>query len=137
MLRSIAAVIVGYFAMGIPILLTTAVHMISVFGKLPERGAHMNLSLSFGIVSLVYSTVYAVFGGYVCAAIARQNRLKHGLVLAGLVFVLSLISVYIDRGQQPVWYQTMLVLLGAPAAALGAWIRAKKDTPAISAAVAT
>jgi hypothetical protein len=137
MLRSIAAVIVGYFAMGIPIFVTTAVHMVTVFGKFPERGAHMNLPLSFGIVNLLYSTLYAVFGGYVCAAIAKQNRLKHGLVLAGLVFVLSLLSVYIDRGQQPLWYQAMLVLMGAPATAMGAWIRAKKDTPATTAAVAT
>ncbi len=137
MLRSVAAVIVGYFAMAIPILGTTAVHIFTVLGKFPERGAHMSLPLSFGIVNLAYSTLFAVFGGYVCAAIAKQNRLKHGLVLAGLVFVLSLISVYFDRGQQPVWYQAMLVLLGAPATAMGAQIRAKKDAPATRAAVAT
>ena len=133
MLRSIGAVIAGYFAMAIPIMVTTLLHMIVVLGKLPQPGARPDIPTSFGVVSLVYSTLYAAFGGYVCAAIARQNRLKHGLVLAGLVFVLSLISVYIDRGQQPVWYQALLVLLGAPATALGAWLRAKKDATAASA----
>ena len=123
--------------MGILILLTTAVHMVKVLGSFPQPGTHMDLPLSFGILNLVYSTLYAVLGGYVCAAIAKRNRLKHGLVLAGLVFVLSLASVYIDRGQQPVWYQAMLVLLGAPATAMGAWIRAKKDAPATTTAVAT
>src|SRR5258706_16279637 len=137
MLRSIAAVIVGFLAMGILILLTATVHMVSVLGKFPEPGAHRGFPASFAIVYLVYSTLYAAFGGYVCAAIAKRNRLKHGMVLAGLVFVLSLISVYIDRGQQPVWYQAMLVLLGAPATAMGAWIRAKKDAPATTAAVTT
>ena len=137
MLRSIGAVIAGYFAMAIPIMVTTLLHMIVVLGKLPQPGAHPDIPTSFGVVSLVYSTLYAAFGGYVCAAIARQNRLKHGLALAGLVFVLSLISVYIDRGQQPLWYQVLLVLLGAPATALGALLRAKKDAPATAAAVTT
>jgi len=134
MLRSIGAVILGYLAMAIPIFATTTWHMILVLGKMPEPPAHMDLPVSFGVVNLVYSTLFAAFGGFVCAAIASQNRLKHGLVLAGLVFVLSLVSVYIDRGQQPVWYQASLVLLGAPATAIGAWIRAKKE-PASAAAV--
>ena len=127
MLRSIGAVIAGYFAMAIPILATTTAHMILVFGGMPTPGTHMDPPVSFGVVNLVYSTLFAAFGGFVCAAIARQNRLKHGLILAGLVFVLSLVSVYIDRGQQPVWYQALLVVLGAPATAIGAWLRAKKE----------
>jgi hypothetical protein len=90
--------------------------------------------VSFGVVNLIYGTLYAVFGGYVCAVIAKQNRMKHGLALAGLVFLLSLVSVYIDRGQQPVWYQVMLVILGAPGAAAGAWIRARRDVSQQSAA---
>jgi hypothetical protein len=134
MWRSIAAVIVGYLAMAIPIGLTTAVHMVKVLGKMPQPGQHMDLPVSFGVVNLIYGTLYAVFGGYVCAVIAKQNRMKHGLALAGLVFLLSLVSVYIDRGQQPVWYQVMLVILGAPGAAAGAWIRARRDVSQQSAA---
>ena len=130
MLRSIGAVIAGYFAMAIPILATTTAHMILVLGKMPAPDAHLDMPVSFAVVNLVYSTLFAVFGGFVCAAIARQNRLKHGLILAGIVFVLSLVSVYVDRGQQPVWYQAMLVLLGAPATAVGAWLRAKKEPAA-------
>src|SRR4051812_10965413 len=135
MWRSIAAVIVGYFAMAIPIGLTTAVHMVKVIGRFPQPGEHLNIPTSFGVISLIYSTLYAVFGGYVCALIAKQGRMKHGLALAGLVFVLSLVSVLIDRGQQPVWYQAMLVLLGAPATALGAWVRARRDVVGASGAV--
>jgi hypothetical protein len=93
----------------------------------------MDLPVSYGVVNLIYSTLYAVFGGYVCAVIAKQDRMKHGLELASLVFVLSLVSVYIDRGQQPVWYQAMLVLLGAPATAAGAWIRTRRDVTGKSA----
>ena len=119
---------IGYLAMAIPIGVTTTVHAMKVFGRLmPEPGSHFDVPLSYSIPNLVYCTLYAVFGGYVCAAIARQNRLKHGLTLAGLVFVLSLVSVYIDREHQPVRYQAMLVLLGAPATATGAWLRVKKE----------
>jgi len=122
--------------MAIPIVVTTAVYVVKVLGIRPQPGVHMDVPTSFGVISLIYSTMYAVFGGYVCAVIAKQNRLKHGLILAGLVFVLSLVSVYMDRGQQPIWYQVMLVLLGAPAAVFGAWIRARRDAPTGAAATA-
>jgi hypothetical protein len=127
MWRSIVAVVVGYLAMAVPIAVTTTVHMMKVLGKMPDASAHRDLPISFGVINLIYSSLFAAYGGYVCAVIAKQNRMKHGLILAGLVFVLSLVSVYIDRGQQPLWYQAMLVLLGAPATAIGAWARARRE----------
>lgn len=130
MARSIVAVLVGYLVMAILIFSGTAVHFVLLFGKLPTATTHLQPPLSFGVFNLIYSSIFAAFGGWVCATIVTQKRFKHGLILAGLVFVLSLVSVYIDRGQQPVWYQAGLVLLGAPATAVGAWLQALRHMPA-------
>jgi hypothetical protein len=130
MLRNIAAVIVGYLAMAIPIAVTITIHAKKVFGKMPAPGQHFDVPLSFSIPTLIYSSLFAIFGGHVCASIAKGNRMKVSLMLAGLVVVLSLVSVYIDRGQQPLWYAAALVVLSGPATALGGWIRARRDSAA-------
>ena len=126
--RSIAAVIVGYLAMAVLIFTGTTVHIILLFGGMPSPTQHFDPGVSYAVINLLYSTAFAAFGGWVCATIASQNRLKHGVILAGLVFVLTLVSVYIDRGQQPVWYQACLVLMGAPATVAGAWLKASRQT---------
>jgi hypothetical protein len=126
--RSIAAVVVGYLVMAVLIAGTTLLHLkLLGIGLAELQAPHPNLPDSFAVVNIIYSTFFAAVGGWICAAIAKRARLKHGVILAVLVFVLSLISVYIDRGKQPVWYQACLVLFGAPATAAGAWVRAKRD----------
>jgi hypothetical protein len=130
MWRNIAAVIVGYLAMAIPIGVTITIHAKLVFGKMPAPGQHFDPPLSFAILTLIYSSLFAIFGGHVCASIAKGDRLKVSLILAGLVVVLSLVSAYIDRAYQPLWYAAALVVLSGPATALGGWIRAKRDSAA-------
>ena len=125
--RSIAAVIVGYLVMAVLIFSGTAVHMILLFGKMPDATTHFQPPVSFGVLNLIYSSLFAALGGWICATIAPRNPFKHGLILSGLVFVLSLISVYVDRGQQPLWYQASIVLLGPSATAAGAWLRAGRS----------
>lgn len=126
--RSIAAIVVGYVVMAILISCTTLLHLkVLGIGLAELQAPHPDVPTSFAAINVVYSTLYAAFGGWMCAAIAKEKRIKHGVILAIAVFVLSLISVYIDRGKQPVWYQACLVLLGAPATASGAWIRAKQS----------
>jgi hypothetical protein len=136
MWRNIVAVIVGYLAMAIPIAVTTTIHMMKVLGRMPTPGQQFDVPLSFAIASLIYSSLYAVFGGYVCAVIAKATRMKTTLILAGLVVVLSIVSVYIDRGQQPLWYACALVVLSGSATAIGGWLRAKKDSASAAASAA-
>src|SRR3954471_19268575 len=124
--RSIVAVIVGYIVMAFLIACTTLMHfkMLGI-GMAELQKPHPDVPTSFAAINLIYSTIYAVVGGWVCAAIAKENKLKTGMALAVLLFVLSLVSVYLDRGKQPVWYQACLVVFGPVAAYVGASVRAR------------
>jgi hypothetical protein len=127
MVRRVVAVIVGYLVMAVLIGITTLIHFKSLgIGVAELQKPHPDVPTSFAIINLIYSSLYAAFGGWVCAAIEKQNRLKAGMALAVLLFVLSLISAYMDRGKQPMWYQACLVVFGPLATYLGASIRAKK-----------
>jgi len=80
---------------------------------------------TYAFVNLTYSFLAAVAGGYVTAQIAALSPLTNVLALAVVVLVLGSISALQMRGQQPVWYQVVLLVLSALGVLVGGLLQLK------------
>jgi hypothetical protein len=80
------------------------------------------------LLNLFYGALFAGLGGFVTASIATPPRLKAALTLASLLVILGLINLFqTSSGIQPWWYPWGLIMLDAPAAAGGGYLRARLD----------
>ncbi len=118
MIRSIVAVIAGYFVFAV-----SAVLLFSITGRDP----HDNAPAWFLITSIVYGGVFAAIGGYLSAVIAKRNQFLH----AGLVTIVigsgALISLLSKPGKGAIWSQLSALLIMAPSAMIGGYLWARKS----------
>lgn len=118
MLRSVGAVLAGFFVIVVGVLSTTPL-VARVLGNetapTPTRGyLAVNLVAGFGC---------ALAGGWVAAWLAPRGPLIHGHVLAGLVLLLGVATAAqggAARAGQPPWYAWLLPFVGAAGVVLGA-----------------
>lgn len=123
MLQSLLAVIAGFAAMAVIVMIATALAalllvpggmraMAAPGAALPRRYLTANLS---------GSTLAAFAGGMITARIAPTAPIGHGVALGALMVVMSLVSMRQAGGTQPRWYQLTL-MVGMPLVAIaGAW----------------
>lgn len=126
MIRSAAAVIGGFlayaFLMGFTVLVLQTV-MPGTFGPATDPRAPWAM-----ILEIVYSILFAVFGGYVAGLIARRAEEGHAAILAALILIIGVMSVAAPvRSAQP-WYGAVLLMLSALFALFGGYIRARQTT---------
>jgi uncharacterized membrane protein len=138
MLRSILAVIVSYIVMAIVIMAAFAGLW---FGMGPDRllepGSWKgNMILAVGAPAI--TAVGGLFGGWLCAKIARAS--KPVMVLAGIVLVLGMSMAYLtlqkpeptgprepgltvpqimEKGREPTWIAILNPILGAATVLIG------------------
>ena len=63
---------------------------------------------------VAYGTAFAFLGGYLTALVASQYEAVHGLVLAGVLAVIALVSMILEWPHGSVWSQAaVLVIDGA------------------------
>ena len=129
MLRSILAVLVGYLAISILVMLlfmllsTLSPDLFATPGVLPPI-------LAVTLI-LAYSFVAAIVGGFVTATIAQRSEAKHVWVLMGFMLVMGVVSIR-QYSSQPLWYSLVLLLLGPLGAYLGGKVGiARKRAPDI------
>jgi hypothetical protein len=118
-LKVVRAVLVGYLAMA----------ALAMAGLLALSAAIGGGSASvppphFVISNLLWSTVAAGIGGWICARMAPAGRV---LIAVSLLFFLVLaVGAVLGRAAatptQPLWYQALLTLLGASGVLMGAVI---------------
>lgn len=96
MMRSIAAVILGYCTMAIAIGILFAIWF---------RDPNTKATLAFDFGSLVYGFAWAATGGYVVARVARNAEWKHIGALVMLLLLFTIVSMTISAGKEPLWYQ--------------------------------
>ncbi len=77
------------------------------------------------LANLIYSFVAAMAGGYVTAWAAADNPLIQTLALALIVLLIGALSALQQRGQQPIWYQLVLLGLTPIGVLLGGYLRLK------------
>lgn len=125
MLRSVLSVLAGFASMTVLVMVATIVSarlMLGTRGR--EDMMKMKPTPAFTAVNLVYSGAFAVFGGFLTAAIAGRAPLNHALALAGLMFVMAIFSSITTRGSnQPKGYGVALMILGPAGAVLGGYLQ--------------
>jgi len=117
MLRSIGAIAAGYLLIAAAIIILFAVTFPDPLAT-PSRG--------FMLFSLAYGFVFGILGGYVCGLIAQRAEVKHAAVIAGIGILLSILSMALAAGKEPLWYQWANMLVLSLAVLLGGWLRTRQ-----------
>ncbi len=110
--KSIWAVFAGFFTVGLLSVATDAIlEAIKVFPPMDQPQAYTTWMY---VLCLIYRIIYAVVGGYVTAALAPQNAMKHVRVLAviGLVMATMGVIAFWNLGSQ--WFPILLALSSYP-----------------------
>lgn len=124
MLRSLGAVLGGFVAMAVIVVVSTALAAESLIPGGMEKATTPGTPLPHAYlrVNLAASAFAAVAGGFVTGWIAATAPLLHGLALAGLMIVMSLLSARQSGATQPRWYQLVLTFVMPFFALAGAWM---------------
>jgi len=123
-LKSIWAVFAGFFTVGFLSVATDAVlEAVKIFPPMDQPQAYT--AWMYGLC-LVYRIIYAVVGGYVTAALAPQNAMKHVRVLAviGLVMATMGVIAFWNLGSQ--WFPILLALSTYPSVWYGGKLKTQK-----------
>jgi hypothetical protein len=124
LMRSGIAVLAGYMAMAIVVVLTSSVTASVMLPAVnaPPSAAYLYLNMALGLVA-------ATLGGYVTTRLAPQNPRNHLVGLGGVILVLGLLSARAG-GMQPAWFRFGIIGIGLAGAAAGGlllpWILRKK-----------
>jgi hypothetical protein len=116
-MKSIIAVLVGYLVFGL-----SAVLLFKVAGV----GPHDQPSLGFRIGSTIYGILFALLAGYTAARIAGKHEIKHSVGVACILALLAGISILAQPGLESHWSQYSALVLMAPAAIAGGWLRGRQ-----------
>jgi hypothetical protein len=125
MIRSILAIVTGYLAMVIIVVVGT---ILAVRILLRRPLAEMRQSASappparYVAANLVASAIAAIVGGFVTATIAVDHRIRHGVALAVVMLLMSVVSTRRAGTAQPRWYQFTIMAVMPLLALAGAAI---------------
>jgi peptidoglycan/LPS O-acetylase OafA/YrhL len=117
MIRSILAVVLGYLVFAL-----SAFAFFQVSGQAPHQAA----SIYVMVASIAFGMVFALLGGYLAALVAGHRPLAHGISVAVLLALGAAISLLSTFGKGAVWSQTAALVLMAPCAVLGGWLRMRQ-----------
>lgn len=124
MMRSLAAIVGGFLAyallMGVTIMVL-GVFMPSAFA---EDGARAGWAVG---AEMAYSVIYAAFGGYIAALIARRDEVTHAGMLAAIILAMSVVNLLMaPAGVNPPVYEATMIFLSALSTVLGGVLRARQ-----------
>src|SRR5215218_7938841 len=98
--------------------------LMNVVGIFPGRGKPLQSSGLFA-VAVAYRTLYGVIGSYVAGRAARDQPMRHALILGGIGLVLSVVGVIATYGKPEFGPSIVLAILTLPAAWLGGTLAAR------------
>jgi hypothetical protein len=116
MLRSIGAVVAGYFVFA-----ASAVLVFQLTGQDP----HAPATLPFKVASIVWGAVFAMVGGWLAAHVSVRRPAMHGAIVAIVIAVLAAASMVADPGGAR-WSQLAALIVMAPCAWLGGALAARQ-----------
>ena len=117
MVRSILAVVVGYFVFAL-----SAFAFFKISGQPPHQAAPMPIMIG----SIALGMVSALFGGYVAAWLGRRRPLAHGGAVAAFLALGATVSLLGTLGKGAIWSQVAALVLMAPCAVMGGWLRLRQ-----------
>ena len=123
--RSVLAVVLGLVAVvALSLCTDQLLHVLQVY---PPWGQPMyDNGLNF--LALAYRCVYSVGGGFITAALAPRNPMRHAMILGAIGFVLSLAGAIGASSMNlgPMWYPIALVITAVPTVWLGAMLAIRR-----------
>lgn len=120
--RSVLAVVAGYASMAAVVI---ALSVILKKAAPKWVGSAGSPNAMYVVTNLIYSLAAAVLGGYIAAAIGSRAPLAHACALAGIVFLLAIVSMVQMGDKQPRWYQVALIIVGTAGTIVGGLLRAR------------
>ena len=124
MFRSILAVLGGFAATAILVMVTTAIAAATLLpgGMQAMSSPGAPLPKRYFTVNIVCSALAAFVGGFVTVRLAPDKPFFHGIALALLMCVMGVISARQAGDRQPRWYQVVLCTVMPAVALVGAYI---------------
>ncbi len=127
MLRSVLAVVAGFFFIGFLAFGMDAVVRNAMPGAFSASGRVDSVPLLLFIAAYVF--VFAVAGCYLTARLAPRRPMLHALVLGVLGLIFNVAGTIAMWETAPVWFHGVSLLLVMPAAWLGGWLREAQLMP--------
>jgi hypothetical protein len=129
-LRSIFAVLAGFFAVVVTHIGTDAImHTTGIF---PPWGQPMSDALF--LLATIYRTIFSVAGSYLTARLAPHHPMRHAFIGCAIGLVLSTVGTVVtwNRGPEfgPHWYPIALIVLALPTAWVGGKIHERISSSA-------
>ena len=118
MIRSILAVISGYLAFYLALLILWL-----VFGYGPKQKTP---TTEFLILSLFCEALFALGSGVLIALIARRRELLHAGILSAVFVISGVLYLLLRLNHYPVWVPLGVIFVNAPCVLLGAYLRRKR-----------
>lgn len=115
--RHVAAVLAGYLLFA---------GLSAALFALSGRDPHQAADATFVAFSMAYGTIAAVLAGYLAGLIGGGNPLAHARTLALAIAAVGIVSMLSRPGAGAVWTQLAAVVIFAPSAILGGWLRRLK-----------
>jgi hypothetical protein len=120
-LRSVLAIGAGFFTSSILSLTGDyALRRLMPDSFTPDGGVE---GANVFAITLFYTALFGVVGGYVAARIAIQRPLLHAAILGGVMLGLSALSAVLLWSTAPPWYHLATLAAVLPAALIGGKIR--------------
>ena len=127
MIKSIIAVVVGFFTVVILSIATDALlEAAGVFPPQSQPGLYVTWMLA---LALTYRIVYTIAGGYVTAWLAPQNQMKHVTILGIIGIVGGAVGVVFGWNLSPHWYCIAILVTAFPCTWLGGKLKKVKIMP--------
>jgi hypothetical protein len=128
--RSVLAVLAGLAVMVVGVMAADAIATAIFFPNALSGGEMPPTPPAFLAANLTYGALFAVFGGFVAALVARRAPLAHAAALAAVALVGTVVSTVLmnvyapkEAACQPPWYPYVLAVLGPACVLLGGWLR--------------
>lgn len=128
MIRSIAAVLAGFFFFGIASYASDALITRALPGAFDANGSPSHASVY--ALTVAYVALFAVIGGWIAALLAEVRPVAHALAVGGMIFIFGLYGSLADWSAAPAWYHVVLLVLVIPCAWLGGIVAARRSRAA-------
>lgn len=124
MVRSLVAVLVGFFLIGA--LASGGEVLVRQLVPSAYDPAGRMTSLPLLALTQAYVALFAITGCYVCARLAPHHPLRHAMILGVLGLLFNLYGSYVRWTDVPAWFHAVGLGLTLPYAYIGGWLRERE-----------
>ena len=121
--KSVVAIAIGFIL--VAVLSVATDFLLEAIGVFPPISHPEAYTAGHLIFALIFRTVYAGVGGYVCMLLSPIKSLRDAKILAGIGFVVAVIGMFSHMDLGNLWYPILLAILSPIAVIVGAKMRTR------------